>query len=136
MNTKEIKLTIVEEDTIFVEVLKQMAKNIEFEGLSLSVDAYTDGQGFLLSKPEVGNVPHLIIMNDILSKRSGVNVTHTLRQLPDTNRFYIILLTQGRSENEMVHALKTGVDYYYQRPVNLRALQATLERILERQAYD
>lgn len=136
MTTKEINLTIVEEDTIFVEVLKRMAEDIETDNLTLSVDTYSDGQAFLLSKPETGDQPHIIIMNDILSKRSGVNVTHTLRQLPDTHRFYIILLTQGRSEDEMVHALKMGVDYYFQRPVNLRAFQATLERIIERQAYE
>ena len=77
-----------------------------------------------------------MIINDILSKRSGVNVTQTLRQLPDSERFFIVLLTQGKSEDDMVHALRMGVDYYLQRPINIRALQAIIERTIERHAYE
>ena len=136
MRKKDIKLTIVEEDTIFVDALKRMVEIVATGDLNLNVESYSDGQAFLLSKPEAGEQPHIIIINDILSKRSGVNVTHTLRKLADSHRFYIILLTLGRSEDEMVHALQSGVDYYLQRPINMRGLQAILERIIERQVYE
>lgn len=136
MSTREIRLTIIDEDPIFVDALKRMAENADTGDWTLSVDTYTDGQAFLLTKPEEGKQTHIIISTDILSKRSGVNITQTLRQLPNHNRFYIILLTQGRSQDELVHAIKSGVDHYLPRPVNIQGLQATIERLIERQAYD
>lgn len=136
MSTRAIKVTIIDEDPIFVDALKRMAENADIGEWTLSIDTYTDGQAFLLSKPEEGNQTHIIISTDILSKRSGVNVAQTLRKLPNHNRFYIILLTQGRAQDEMVHAIKSGVDHYLPMPINLNGLQATLERLIERQAYD
>ena len=136
MSKKGIKLTIVEEDEVFVDALKRMTQNVGTDNFTLSVANYSDGQAFLLSKPEEGNQFHIVIINDILSKRSGVNVTQTLRQLPDSERFFIVLLTQGKSEDDMVHALRMGVDYYLQRPINIRALQAIIERTIERHAYE
>lgn len=136
MSTRAIKVSIIDEDPIFVDALKRMAENADIGEWTLSIDTYTDGQAFLLSKPEEGNQIHIILSTDILSKRSGVNVAQTLRQLPNQNRFYMILLTQGRSQDEMVHAIKSGVDHYLTRPINLNGLQATLERLIERQAYD
>lgn len=136
MSTRAIKVTIIDEDPIFVDALKRMAENADTGEWTLSIDTYTDGQAFLLSKPEEDNQTHIIISTDILSKRSGVNVAQTLRQLPNHNRFYIILLTQGRSQDEMVHAIKSGVDHYLPRPINIKGLQATLERLIERQAYE
>lgn len=136
MSTKEIKLSLVEEDQIFVDALKRLAENAETGDSQLTINTYPNGQDFLLSKPEAEQQPHIIIITDILSKRSGVNVTQALRQLENSNRFYIILLTQGRSEDEMIYAIKAGVDYYFQRPINLKGLQATLERLIERLNYD
>lgn len=136
MSTKEIKLSLVEEDQIFVDALKRLAENAETGDSQLTINTYPNGQDFLLSKPEAEQQPHIIIITDILSKRSGVNVTQALRQLENNNRFYIILLTQGRSEDEMIYAIKAGVDYYFQRPINLKGLQATLERLIERLNYD
>lgn len=113
-----MKVSIIDEDPIFVDALKRMAENADIGEWSLRIDTYTDGQAFLLSKPEDGNQTHIIISTDILSKRSGVNVAQTLRQLPNPNRFYIILLAQGRSQDEMVYAIKSGVDHYFLKPCN------------------
>lgn len=132
MSNKEIKLSLVDEDSIFVGAMKRMAENIETGASQLNIQTFSDGQAFMLSKPEAGKEAHIIIVADILSKQSGLDVTNALRELKDNNRFYIILLTQGRSEEEMIYAIKSGVDYYFQRPVNLHGLQATLGRLIER----
>ncbi|MBA5729223.1 response regulator transcription factor [Aerococcaceae bacterium INB8] len=132
MNKLNFKFSIVEEDVIFVKTLVRMAKNINIPNINLIIDTYSNGQEFLLSETHKSEYPHIIVINNQLSMRSGVEVTQILRQEENADRFYIILLSRGMSDDEIVHAFHNGIDNYRLRPFNLNVFKAFLERTIER----
>lgn len=133
MAKENIKISVMMDEYIFRNSLQRMAEDIEVSDRDIIVKAYQDGQEFLEAKTYLTEDTHILVLNDILSKQSGLAVTQKLRQLPGSERFYIIMLTQGSSEEDTITAYRMGVDYVIARPINIRVLQAVIERVLERQ---
>lgn len=132
MNKKDVRVTLLDDEQLFLASLEQMVESIDLPAVNLKVETFQDGQEFLAAESYKNQEPHILVTNDILSKRSGVAVTQFLRKLEDSSRFIVILLSRGTTDDEIVHAYQTGIDYYLARPVNLQILRAVIERVLER----
>ncbi len=131
-STEIVRVSILEDNGIFRNVLYAAFDNLVVTHFSLEVQTFSDGQEFTQSEWYKSSHTHLVIMNDILPRKNGIEVLHTLRKLPNNKKFLIIMMTKRKSEGEMIYAYENGVDEYVVKPFNLRLFEAKVKRILER----
>lgn len=131
-NKQPIKISIIDEDPIFTNVLYQTMANIDIEESSLEVRAFSDGLAFLDDDWHRSEQPQIILLNDFLPKKSGLELIQLLRQQPETKNSVIVMMTQGISEDDIVYAYKSGIDFHLLKPFNLRIFKARMERIIGR----
>lgn len=127
-----IKVSIVEEDSIFQHVLRKTIESMEVPLFQLEIKSFTDGYEFLQSDWFASSHTHIIIMNDILPRKNGLEVLHAIRKLPNNKKFIIFMMTKKKPEEDMIYAYESGVDEYLVKPFNLRLFKAQMKRKLDR----
>ena len=132
MGLGAVTVSILEDDAVFRDVLKMVVENLNPRGFDLVVNTFADGYDFLNSDWYLTDNLHVIITNDILPRQNGLEVLHRVRKLPNKDQFFVYMMTQSESEQEMVYGYESGADRYLVKPINLRLLEADLRRTFER----
>ena len=131
-NMEKIKISILEENDIFRHVLYSSLESLSVKQFQLDIKTFQDGYEFLQSEWYSSSHTHIIIMNDILPRKNGLDVLHTIRKLPNNKRFTIFMMTKRKMEEDMIYAYEHGVDEYLIKPFNLRLFEAQMKRTFER----
>lgn len=129
---EKIKVSILEENEIFRNVLSSSMENMNVDMFELEIKAFSDGYDFLESNWYRSSHTHIIIMNDILPRKNGLEVLHMVKQLPNEQRFITYMMTKKKSEEDMLYAYEIGVDEYLIKPFNIRLFEAQIRRTFER----
>lgn len=129
---EKIKISIIEENEIFRQVLHSSLENLAVKHFNLEIKAFQDGYEFLQTEWFSSSHTHIIIMNDILPRKNGLDILHRIRKLPNHERFHIFMMTKRKSEEDMIYAYENGVDHYLIKPFNLRLFEAQIKRTFER----
>ncbi|MGE7910875.1 response regulator [Lysinibacillus xylanilyticus] len=129
---KRVKVSILEEDAIFSEVLEMTVQKMVIDHFQLETKVFSDGYEFLQSDWYLSGHTHFVIMNDILPRKNGLNVLHTLRNMANQKKFIIYMMTNRKSQGDMNYAYESGVDEYLIKPFDLNLLQAQLKRTFAR----
>ena len=129
---KRVKVSILEENAIFSEVLEMTVQKMVIDHFQLETKVFSDGYEFLKSDWYLSGHTHLVIMNDILPRKNGLNVLHTLRNMANQKKFIIYMMTNRKSQGDMNYAYESGVDEYLIKPFDLNLLQAQLKRTFAR----
>ncbi|MEC1304359.1 response regulator [Lysinibacillus capsici] len=130
--TELVKVSIIEQNAIFRQVLESTLKQINIPYFSLDVKVYEDGYSFLQSDDYKSGHMHLILMNDILPLKNGLEILHILRHMPNEKKFIIYMMSERNSEGAALNAYEGGVDEYIVKPFNLRLLEAKIKRTFAR----
>ncbi|RST74092.1 response regulator [Siminovitchia acidinfaciens] len=128
----KIKVSILEENDIFRNVLQTSLENLQIDSFQLDIKTFQDGYSFLQSDWYVSSHSHIIVMNDILPRKNGLEVLDTIRKLPNNKKFIVFMMTKRNSEEDMIYAYESGVDQYLIKPFNLQLFEAQFRRIFER----
>ncbi|MGI6071573.1 MAG: response regulator [Lachnospiraceae bacterium] len=129
---QKIRISILEDNAIFRNVLYRTLENLDLEYFEAEIKEFQDGYEFLQSNWYRSAHTHLIIMNDILPRQSGLDVLHKIRMLPNNRRFIIFMMTKRNSEEDMIYAYESGVDNFLVKPFNLHLLKVEIKRTFER----
>ena len=129
---EKIKVSILEENEIFRNVLSSSMENMSVDMFELEIKAFSNGYDFLESNWYRSSHTHIIIMNDILPRKNGLEVLHMVKQLPNEQRFITYMMTKKKSEEDMLYAYEIGVDEYLIKPFNIRLFEAQIRRTFER----
>ncbi|WP_342567469.1 response regulator [Psychrobacillus sp. FSL K6-4046] len=129
---EKIKVSILEENEIFRNVLSSSMENMNVDMFELEIKAFSNGYDFLASNWYRSSHTHIIIMNDILPRKNGLEVLHMVKQLPNEQRFITYMMTKKKSEEDMLYAYEIGVDEYLIKPFNIRLFEAQIRRTFER----
>ncbi|WP_194841415.1 response regulator transcription factor [Sporosarcina obsidiansis] len=126
----EVKVSILDGDRLFRELLQMAVERIDLAGVRLQVRTFADG--LVLSQSDWTDSwhPHLVVMSDVLPKRNGLDVLHELRKMPNQEKFTILMMTRHNSEEDMIYAYESGTDGYLLKPFNLRLFEAQVKRML------
>jgi CheY-like chemotaxis protein len=127
-----VRISILEENAVFRNVLHRTINNLNLENFETEIKEFQDGYEFLESNWYLSSHTHLIIMNDILPRQSGLDVLHQVRMLPNNKRFIVFMMTKRSSEEDMIYAFESGADNYLIKPFNLRLLEVEIKRTFER----
>ncbi|MFL1997741.1 response regulator [Lysinibacillus irui] len=130
--TELVKVSIIEQNAIFRQVLESTLNQIDIPHFTLDVKAYEDGYSFLQSDDYKSGHMHLILMNDILPLKNGLEILHILRHMPNEKKFIIYMMSERNSEGAALNAYEGGVDEYIVKPFNLRLLEAKIKRTFAR----
>jgi CheY-like chemotaxis protein len=129
---KRVKVSILEENAIFSEVLELTVQKMIVDHFQLETKVFSDGYEFLQSDWYLSGHTHIVIMNDILPRKNGLNVLHALRQMANQKKFIIYMMTNRKSQSDMIYAYESGVDEYLIKPFDLNLFQAQLKRTFAR----
>ena len=77
-------------------------------------------------------IPHLILLDWMLPRTSGIEYTHQLKRDPNTRDIPIILLTAKADEENKIKGLSAGADDYITKPFSPRELIARIKTVLRR----
>lgn len=127
-----VRVSILEDNEIFRDVLETSLNHLSVAHFDLEVRTFADGHAFIESGWYKSGHTHLVIMNDILPRKNGIEVLHHLRKLPNARKFLIIMMTRRKSDGEMIYAYENGVDEYIIKPFHFRLFEAKIKRMLDR----
>ena len=127
-----IKVSILEEDPLVTRVLSNILERSVIKEVDIDLRVFHDGNEFLESDWYQSPHTHVVILNDILPKKTGLEVLHALRAMPNERKFYIFMMTKRLSEEETIYAYLHGVDEYITKPFNPKLFEAQVKKVLGR----
>lgn len=129
---EQVKVSIIEQNDIFRKVLETTLSHMNIPNFKLEIASYEDGYSFLQSEIYKSGHLHLVLMNDILPLKNGLEILYTLRKAPNEKKFIIYMMSERNAESTMVNAYESGVDEFLMKPLNLRLLEAKIKRTFAR----
>ncbi|TQR31770.1 response regulator [Lysinibacillus sphaericus] len=129
---EQVKVSIIEQSAIFRKVLETTFTHLDIPHFTLDVASYEDGYSFLQSETYKTGHMHLVVMNDILPRKNGLEILHILREMPNEKKFIIYMMSERNSEGATLNAYEGGVDEFIVKPFNLRLLEAKIRRTFAR----
>lgn len=135
LEPQRVRVSIIDEDPVVTMVIRKLIERVTIKQLDLDIDIFHDGQAFIESDWYRSSHTHLIIANDILPRKNGLEVLYTLRGLPNTQRYHFFMMTKRKSEAEMIFAYENGVDEYITKPFNPNLFEAQIRKVLNRIYY-
>ncbi len=118
------KILIIDDDEDLCELVSEY---LEVEGFE--VETIHDGESGLKQAAENDDVYDLAILDVMLPKMNGFDV---LRELRNTSKLPVLMLTARGDDMERIVGLEIGADDYLPKPFNPRELVARIRAILRR----
>ncbi|WP_332646494.1 response regulator transcription factor [Lysinibacillus sp. 54212] len=129
---EEIKVSIVENNEITTSILKNLLSHTDIPNYSLDIKTFEDGFEFLESNWYKSGHTHIVLLNDILPRKNGIEVMNYLRSLPNDEKYIIMLISKRSTEEAVMYAFDNGADAFFTRPFNLRLVETQIKNILRR----
>lgn len=125
MDTKGHRILIADDEPDILEILSY---NLEKEGYQV----ITANNGDEAIDKAIQYKPHLIILDMMMPKKSGVQVCQTLRSQTAFKDTLIMFLTALNDETTQIRGLETGGDDYVSKPVSPKVLLSRVAALLRR----
>lgn len=125
---EKVKISILEKNDILRNTLRTSLENIFPDESVVEIRTFGDGLDFLESDWYYSSHKHLVIMDDILPRKNGMEVLNFIRNLPNDGKFTVFMMTKRNAEDDMMQAYDKGVDEYLIKPFNLRLFEARIRR--------
>jgi two-component system response regulator CpxR len=116
------RILIIDDDEELCELVSEYLSAEGFE-----VEAIHDGESGL--QKALSDEQDLVILDVMLPTKNGFDV---LRELRQTSKIPVLMLTARGGDTERIVGLETGADDYLPKPFNPRELAARLRAILRR----
>ncbi|TES57526.1 response regulator [Halalkalibacterium halodurans] len=131
-NVEKIKVTVIVEDQVIRSVLVNLLQRLTLEYFELDVQTFFDGEALLESSWHRSAHTHIVIMDDVLPKRNGLEMVHELRKMPNNEKYIVMMLSNRKTEEDVTYAFEMGVDDYITKPFNVKFVESRLKRYLKR----
>lgn len=128
---KIIKVTIIDDDLVTQNILFNMFQHITVENVEFEITRFNNGIEFLESSWHDSEHKHIVLIEDLLPMKSGLEILHEIRKMTNSSRFIVIILGTRDSENDMIYALESGAEDYVSKPFNLRLMEARIKRFIK-----
>ena len=115
-----MKLLIAEDDNASRLLLEKTTLKWDFEP-----HTYEDGNKawMALNEPDA---PYLLLLDWEMPGLSGIELCRVIRQLPNSELFYIVILTSRTATEDLVNGLNAGANDYIKKPFLSEELKARL----------
>ena len=128
MTDRETPLVLVADDEEDIRAL--VAFRLKRAGYEVITAA--DGEEALLLTTT--RLPDLVVLDMMMPKATGLEVTRSMREHEATKAIPVILLTARAQEGDVISGFEAGADDYVKKPFSPQDLQARVQALLERSA--
>jgi len=128
MTDREAPLVLVADDEEDIRSL--VAFRLRRAGYEVITAA--DGEEALLLATT--RLPDLVVLDMMMPKATGLEVTRSMREHAATKDIPVILLTARAQEGDVISGFDAGADDYVKKPFSPQDLQARVQALLERSA--
>jgi len=128
MTDREAPLVLVADDEEDIRSL------VAFRLMRAGYEVITaaDGEEALLLATT--RLPDLVVLDMMMPKATGLEVTRSMREHEATKVIPVILLTARAQEGDVISGFEAGADDYVKKPFSPQDLQARVQALLERSA--
>lgn len=130
--TEMIRVSIIEPDEIVLNIIKNLLERTVIDYFDLEIKTFSDGHAFLSSDWHTSGHTHLVVMNDVLPKKNGIDVLHRLQKMPNHQKYITFMMSKRNTEEDMVYVYEHGVDEYITKPFNIKLFEARIKKSLKR----
>ena len=117
------KILIVDDEPNIVTALEFLLQRSGYEVLLAQ-----DGEAALRQVEQ--HVPDLVLLDVMMSLKSGYEVCQRMREHPDWQHIKIIMLSAKGRDAEVNKGLSLGADYYLTKPFSNKELVAKIDELL------
>lgn len=110
------------------EIHTMLGKMLKREGFSVA-HAYDAVEAYTLIDQQK---PHLIVLDIMMPRISGIEVCNTLKAHSRTKDILILIVSARDSQADRIEGLEHGADEYVSKPFHLRALLRKIEHMLQK----
>jgi DNA-binding response OmpR family regulator len=128
MTAREAPLVLVADDEDDIRSLV----SFRLKRAGYEVITAADGEEALLLATT--RLPDLVVLDMMMPKATGLEVTRSMREQSTTKDIPIILLTARAQEADVARGFDAGADDYVKKPFSPQDLQARVQALLERSA--
>lgn len=129
---EQIKASIIVEDETLENIFINMLHRVTLDSCEMDLQTFEDGEAFLNSTWHASSHVHVVLLEDTLMKRNGMEMVYELRKFPNGKKFIILMFSNKYTEEEAAYAMDQGVDIFIPKPFNLRFIEARLRRYVKR----
>ncbi|MBC3917799.1 response regulator [Undibacterium sp. CY18W] len=122
MDKKNVKILLVDDNDVTREVLRVILRS---EGYDVVGEA-TDGSTGL--EMAVKLKPHLIMLDVVMPKISGIEILPRLKELVPTA--CVLMVTANKDQATIAEAVKTGIHGYVLKPFNAQKIIDTVAGVV------
>ncbi len=115
-----MRVLIAEDDPVSRRVLEATLLKWQYE-LTVVSDGIEAWEAISCESP-----PHLLILDWMMPGLDGSEICRRVRELPEGDLFYIVLLTAKSQPDDIVKGLDSGADDYITKPFNREELRARI----------
>jgi CheY-like chemotaxis protein len=90
--------------------------------------AYLSGTEAFANREE-NPVPHLVLLDLKMPRKSGLEVLSWIRQQPKLKRIIVLIFTSSKHDHDINRAYELGANSYLVKPVGFDALQETMRQV-------
>jgi DNA-binding response OmpR family regulator len=126
MNERETQLVLVADDEEDIRAL------VAFRLQRAGYDVITAADGEEALALATTRLPDLIVLDMMMPKATGLEVTRSLRGQDSTKDIPVILLTARAQEADVASGFEAGADDYVKKPFSPKDLQSRVQKLLER----
>jgi DNA-binding response OmpR family regulator len=128
MTDRETPLVLVADDEEDIRAL------VAFRLKRAGYEVITAADGEEALRLATTRLPDLAVLDMMMPKATGLEVTRSMRKQETTKDIPVILLTARAQEADVAHGYEAGADDYVKKPFSPQDLQTRVQALLERSA--
>jgi two-component system alkaline phosphatase synthesis response regulator PhoP len=125
MNTKDIKILLVDDEP---DILEIVGFNLANEGYTI-ITAENGLEAVIKAKKEK---PHLIVLDVMMPEMDGIEACEHIRQIPELKDVIITFLTARGEDYSQLAGFDAGADDYITKPIKPKVLVSKVKALLRR----
>ena len=125
MNSKDIKILLVDDEPDILEIISYSLKNA---GYSI----YTASNGIEAIEKASKIEPHLIILDVMMPEMDGIEACEIIRNNPKTKNTLITFLSARGEDYSQIAGFNAGADDYITKPFSQKLLVERIRAVLRR----
>ena len=125
MNTKDIKILLVDDEP---DILEIVGYNLKSEGYQV----FTAKNGLEAVKQAKKVTPHLILLDIMMPEMDGIEACEKIRKIKNLEQVIISFLTARGEDYSQVAGFDAGADDYITKPIKPKVLVSKIKSLLRR----
>ncbi|MFZ6718768.1 response regulator [Undibacterium sp. Ji49W] len=122
MDKKNVKILLVDDNDVTREVLRVILRSEGYDVVGEAADGSTGLEMAVKLKP------HLIMLDVVMPKISGIEILPRLKELVPTAR--VLMVTANKDQATIAEAVKTGIHGYVLKPFNAQKIIDTVAGVV------